>query len=154
MPQFRTTKRPYVFRAVYPENYIDGYIAKIVRKSGRLFAVFQLADFDGNHDKCVKAAANAAAAFDKAHPKIPRWELFKTRRLAKKDKDLPTGLRRLVKTSKGKKYNFIEASWTPVPGVQKKRSFAVSKTRSEKKAIALALAERKVGIVAMRQAAW
>jgi hypothetical protein len=155
MPQSRTTKFPYVYRAVYPKNYIDGYLAKIVRKEcrRRLFAVFQLANYDGDHVRCLKAAANAAAAFDKAHPKIPRWELSKTRRCEKKDKDLPAGLRRLVKTSKGRMYNFIEASWSPEPNVQKKRSFAVSKTQSEKQAIALALAERKAGIVAIRQAA-
>ena len=153
MPQSRTTKFPYVYRAIYPKHYIDGYLAKIVRKGSRLFAVFQLANYYGDHEQCLKAAAKAAAAFDKAHPKIPRWEVSETQRREKKDKDLPAGLRRVVKTSKGRKYNFIEASWSPEPGVQKKRKFAVSKTQSEKKAIALASAERKAGIVEMRKAA-
>jgi hypothetical protein len=146
------TRFPYVYRAAYRYQHVDGYLAKIVRKGCRLFEVFQLAKYDGDHERCLKAAAEAAAAFDKAHPKIPRWELSETRRPEKKDKDLPAGLRRLVTTMEGRKYNFIEASWSPEPGVQKKRKFAVSKKRSEKKAIALALAERKAGIVKMRQA--
>jgi len=147
MAKTKKTKFPYVYRAVYPKEYIDGYIAKIVRKSGRLFTVFQLADFDGNHDKCVKAAAKTAAEFDKSHPKLPRWQIAQQRR-DKKDKDLPAGIRRVVKVVNGKKYKFIEASWSPQPNVQKKRHFAVEKY-GLKKALSLALAERKAGLAEM-----
>ena len=147
MAKSKKTKFPYVYRAVYPKEYIDGYIAKIVRKSGRLFTVFQLADFDGNHDKCVKAAAKIAADFDKKHPKLPRWQIAQLRR-DKKDKDLPAGIRRVTKEVNGKKYKFIEASWSPQPNVQKKRHFAIDKY-GLKKALALALAERKTGLAAM-----
>jgi hypothetical protein len=147
MPRTRKTKFPYVYRAVYPKEYIDGYIAKIVRKSGRLFNVFQLADYKGDHDLCLRAAAKTAAAFDKEHPKLPRWQIAQMRR-DKKDKDLPTGVRRVVKVVNGKKYKFIEASWSPEPNVQKKRHFAVHKY-GQKKALSLALAERKAGVEVM-----
>ena len=147
MAKTRKTKFPYVYRAVYPKEYIDGYIAKIVRKSGRLFTVFQLADYKGNHDACLRAAAKTAAAFDKEHPKMPRWQIAQMRR-DKKDKDLPAGVRRVVKVVNGKKYKFIEASWSPEPNVQKKRHFAVHKY-GLKKALALAMAERKTGLAEM-----
>ena len=147
MAKNRKTKFPYVYRAVYPKEYIDGYIAKIVRKSGRLFSVFQLADFNGDHDKTLRAAAKAAAEFDKAHPKLPRWQIAQLRR-DKKDRDLPAGIRRVVKVVNGKKYKFIEASWSPQPNVQKKRHFAVEKY-GLKKALALAMAERKAGLAEM-----
>ncbi len=147
MPRTKKTKFPYVYRAVYPKEYIDGYIAKIVRKSGRLFTVFQLADFNGSHDKAQQAAGKVAAAFDKAHPKLPRWQVAQLRR-DKKDKDLPSGIRRVVKEVNGKKYKFIEASWSPQPNVQKKRHFAVHKY-GLKEALALALAERKAGLAEM-----
>ena len=147
MAKTRKTKFPYVYRAVYPKEYIDGYITKIVRKSGRLFTVFQLADYKDNHDACLRAAAKTAAAFDKEHPKMPRWQIAQMRR-DKKDKDLPAGVRRVVKVVNGKKYKFIEASWSPEPNVQKKRHFAVHKY-GLKKALALALAERKTGLAEM-----
>lgn len=147
MPRTRKTKYPYVYRAVYPKEYIDGYIAKIVRKSGRLFAVFQLANYDGSHERCVKAAARAAAAFDKAHPKLPPWEVAALRR-KKKDRDLPAGLRRVVNVVNGKKYRFIEASWSPQPNVQKKKRFAIHKY-GPKKALALALKARRAGVAEM-----
>ena len=68
--------------------------------------------------------------------------------LDKKDKDLPAGIRRVVKVVNGKKYKFIEASWSPQPNVQKKRHFAVEKY-GLKKALSLALAERKAGLAEM-----
>lgn len=149
MAKNRKTKFPYVYRAVYPKEYIDGYIAKIVRKSGRLFSVFQLADYGGDHDKCLRAAGKAAAEFDKTHPKLPRWQIAQLRR-DKKDRDLPAGIRRVVKVVNGKKYKFIEASWSPKPNVQKKRHFAVEKY-GLKKALALAMAERKAGLAEMEK---
>lgn len=149
MPRTRKTKIPYVYRAVYPKEYIDGYIAKIVRKSGRLFAVFQLANYGGDHDRTLRAAAKAAKAFDKAHPKLPRWKIAEMRR-DKKDRDLPTGIRRVVKLVNGKKYRFIEASWSPQPNMQKKRHFAVDKY-GVKKALALALKARKEGLIEMEK---
>ena len=53
-----------------------------------------------------------------------------------------------MKEVNGKKYKFIEASWSPQPNVQKKRHFAIDKY-GLKKALALALAERKAGLAAM-----
>jgi len=60
----------------------------------------------------------------------------------------PQNIRRVVKVVNGKKYRFIEASWSPEPNVQKKRHFAVHKY-GVKKALALALAERKTGLAEM-----
>jgi len=145
MAHTKKTKFPHVHRIVYPKSHLDGYIVNIFRKSGRLMQTFQLADYDYDHDKCQAAAAKAAAAFDKAHPRQTYLQFVQSPR-PKKDRDLPTGLYRDVQLVRGKKYTCIVVSWTPKPGGrQKRRYFAVSKY-GEKKAIALALAQRKAAL--------
>ena len=141
----KKSKYPYVHRLIYPKSGIDGYVVNIFRKNGRLMKIFQLADYDDDHDKCQAAAAKVAAAFDKAHPKRTYLQFLEAPR-RKKDRDLPAGLRRDVRVVLGKKYTCIVASWTPKPGGKdKRRYFAISKY-GEKKAIALALALRKAAL--------
>lgn len=136
------TKYPFVYRAVYPKEYIDGYIVKIVRKSGRLFKVFHLKEFNGSHKACMKAAATCAAQFDISHPKLSRRERSELPR-RKSDKDLPSGVRRITRIFKGHQYRLIEFRWSPTQGVTKTTRFNISDKRSERQAIKLALAKRR-----------
>ena len=147
MTRSRSSKTPYVYRAKYPREYIDGYIAKVVRKSGRLFAVFQLADFEGDHARCQRAAAREVARFLKEHPKLSRQQLAQLPRAQSKGK-LPIGVRRLVREVRGRKYAFYEASWSPEPNVQKKKRFSITRYGA-KRSLMLALKARRSGVASM-----
>lgn len=126
MSRVKKPKLKYVYRANYPAEHINGYIAKITRKSGRLFKVFQLADYDNNHEKAKKAAAKVAVKFDRECPKLSRWQIAEMKR-PKKNPSLPSGVRIVIKNVKGKDYKFFEASWSPKPNQTAKKLFSVGK---------------------------
>jgi hypothetical protein len=144
----KKTKYPGVYRVVYPASGIDGYLAKVIRSTGKLQKVFQLSAFAGNHGKCLKAAARAAAMFSKAHPRLSRREIAALRR-PKKDGDLPVGVRRVRNQVKGKFYDYYEAAWSPKPNQQAKQRFSVNlygKARARK----LAVKARERGLEEMK----
>ncbi len=141
------TKYPYVYRAVYPEEYIDGFLAKVIRRTTRLHKVFQLADYDGDRRKCLEAAAKAAADFAKTNPPISRREMAELPR-KKKDEDLPVGVQRVTNQVKGRFYEFYEAEWSPTPNHQKKKRFSVN-LYGDEEALALALEARERGLEEM-----
>lgn len=144
----RKTQHPYVYRVIYPQDGIDGYLAKVIRQTGKLQKVFQLSAFKGVHRKCLKAAVNAATAFAKKHPRLTRRELAELSR-PRKDSDLPVGVRRVFKEVKGRFYHVYEASWSPVPHLQKKQRFSVN-LYGEAEALALAIKARRRGVRAMQ----
>lgn len=137
----------YVYRVRYPKSGTDGYLAKVVRGSKRLQQLFSLADFDGDHARCRRAAARAAARFAKAHPLLSRRAVAELPR-SKRDRDLPIGVRRVRNKVGGHVYKFFEASWSPEPNRQVKKRFSVS-AHGEKKALQLAIAARKQGLRAI-----
>lgn len=149
-PLKTSTGTPYVYRAVYPKEYIDGYVVKIIRKSGRMFDVFQVRDFGGDLEKCFRAAVKAAKAFAKTHPKMSRRDIAEIPH-PKKDAHLPPGIRCSVRTVYGKEYKAIQASWSPKPGVVEFKRFSFSaRRRTEAQALALAIQARKDGLATMR----
>jgi hypothetical protein len=123
-------------------------LVKVIRRDARLHKIFQIATFAGDRARCLRAAAKAARAFDKAHPKLTRRERAEIPR-AKKDKDLPLGVRRVKHKVAGKTYRFFEASWSPTPGVQMKKRFSVDRY-GQKGALKKAIATRKVGLATMK----
>jgi hypothetical protein len=143
----QTTRPRYVYRAKYPESGTDGYLAKVVRGDKRLQQLFSLADFDGNHAACQRAAARAAAQFIKANPRLSRRAVAQLPR-RKSDRDLPVGVRRVRNKVRGHTYEFFEASWSPEPNRQVKKRFSVG-AHGRKKALDLAVAARKSGLRAM-----
>jgi len=122
----RKTKRPYVYRVKHPAENIDGYLAKVVRRSARLQKIFLLSKFKHDHRRCIQAASRAVAAFAEINPPLSRRELAELPK-AKKDRDLPVGVRRLRKKVKGRFYHFYEASWSPAPNRQMKKLFSVDR---------------------------
>lgn len=144
----KRTKFPYVYRVSYPSQSVDGYLAKVVRRDGTLHKVFQLSKYDGKHAECLKAALSAVRAFVKTHPLLSRRELAQLPR-GKKDRDLPTGVRRVKHRVAGRVYGFFEAQWSPVPNQQRKQRFSVDRYG---KAIALkkAIAARRRGLAEMK----
>ncbi len=143
------TSFAYVYRAIYPDDFVDGYLAKVIRRHHRLHEVFQLKDFDGNHDACMRAAAAKAAAFARIHPRLTRREIAELPH-PKKDGDLPPGVRRATTIVKGYPYDFYEAEWSPRPNHQVKRKFSVNRWGDEG-AKALAIEARKKGLQQMER---
>ena len=71
MAKTKKTKFPYVYRAVYPKEYIDGYIAKIVRKSEPFTADLRAPDFQLTtdlNDKSFAALRALLTAYRKERP--------------------------------------------------------------------------------------
>ncbi|MEO6568228.1 MAG: hypothetical protein ABIO94_05650 [Opitutaceae bacterium] len=143
----KTTRYTHVYRAVYPKDGIDGYLAKVIRSSGNLQKVFQLARFKGDHRKCRNAAARAVAAFTKQHPRLSRRELAELPR-SKKDSDLPVGVRRVQNEVKEKFYAFYEAVWSPKRNQPKRKRFSVN-LYGEDEACDRAIKARRRGLKAM-----
>jgi hypothetical protein len=143
----KRTKHPYVYRVVYPKEKIDGYLAKVVRRSARLQKIFQLSKFKHDHRRCIKAASAAVSAFSEINPTLSRRELAELPKV-KKDGDLPVGVRRVRKKVKSRFYHFYEASWSPAPNQQKTKRFSVD-LYGEDVARDLALESRMSGLQAM-----
>ena len=141
------TKYPYVYRAVYEKEGVDGYLAKVIRRTTRLHKVFQLAAYESNRERCMLAAARAAAVFAKANPRMTRREIAELPR-KKKDDDLPIGVRRVTNEVKGRFYDFYEAEWSPKPNQQKKKRFSVN-LYGEDEALEMALEARERGLEEM-----
>lgn len=141
------TKFPYVYRAIYPNESVDGYMAKVIRKNGSLQRFFQLRSFNGDHEKCMAAANAAVKAFLQNHPKLTRVQVAEIPR-PKKDADLPMGVRRVTNVVKGKPYDFFEAEWSPRPNEQKKKRFSVN-LYGEDEALDLAIKARTNGLAEM-----
>jgi hypothetical protein len=140
----KKTKHPHVYRAVYPDSGVDGYLAKVVRSTGKLQKVFQLSAFKGNHGKCLRAAARSVAAFSRKHPRLSRRQIATLAR-PKRDSDLPVGVRRVRNVVKGKRYDFYEASWSPKPHQQMKRRFSVG-LYGKNQALKMAVKARERGL--------
>ena len=143
----KKTKFPYVYRVVYEADGTDGYLAKVVRRTVRLHKVFQLSKFDGDHEKCMRAAAAESFAFAEKHPRMSRRELAEMPR-KKKDDDLPVGVRRVTNQVKGRFYDFYEAEWSPRPNEQKKKRFSVN-LYGEDEALEMAIEARERGVEEM-----
>jgi hypothetical protein len=140
----RKSKQPYVYRAVYPQDGVDGYLAKVIRHTGKLQKVFQLSAFGGRHGRAMRAAAAAVKAFTKKHPKLSRRQLAVIHR-TKKDSDLPVGVRRVRNKVKGKFYDYFEAAWSPKPNQPKKKRFSVN-LFGEDEACEMAIKARQRGL--------
>lgn len=144
----KKTPHAYVYRAIDPEENIDGYLAKVIRRDARLHKIYQIAKYDGDAAKCLRAAINAVREFTRDHPLLTRQQIAELPR-KKKDTDLPVGVRRVRNQVKGRFYDFFEAEWSPTPNHQKKKRFSVN-YYGEDEAEQLAIDARERGVANMR----
>jgi len=135
---------PHVYRAKYDDEGFDGYLAKVVRKTGTLQRRYSLSDYDGDHEKCVQAAGKEVAKFLREHPRLTRRQMAELPR-RRKDTDLPVGVRRVERAFKKVVYHFYEASWSPIPNKQTKRKFSIEKYGDDD-AKSLAIEAREEGL--------
>ena len=96
----------------------------------------------------MKAAKSRAMTLHNLYPPLTRREYAQIRRRNWKNKIV--GVRRCIKKVKGFEYDFWEASWSPRPGVVKKRLFSVNKY-GDKEAERMALKMREEGLINMRE---
>src|SRR5688500_11976590 len=92
--KYKKTSHAYVYRAIDKENYIDGYLAKVIRREARLHKLFQIAKHGDDQKRALSAAVKAVRAFVREHPLMTRTEIAELNR-SKRDRDLPVGVRRV-----------------------------------------------------------
>jgi hypothetical protein len=144
----KRTTHDYVYRVIDKMRHLDGYLAKVIRRDAHLHKFFQTANHGNDRKRCLRAAVRAARAFAREHPRLTRQEVAELPR-AKKDTDLPVGVRRVRHKIKTRVYDFYEAEWSPRPNHQKKKRFSVN-LYGEAEAMHLALQARAEGVSAMK----
>jgi hypothetical protein len=145
---YKRTSFANVYRAIDKENYVDGYLAKVIRRDARLHKLFQIAKHGNDRNRALRAAVRAVRNFVREHPVMTRTEVAELQR-SKKDRDLPMGVRRVRNKVKTKVYHYYEAEWSPRPYQQKKKRFSVN-LYGEAEALQLALRARAEGLGSMK----
>jgi hypothetical protein len=146
--KYKRTTHANVYRAVDRENYVNGYLAKVIRRDARLHKMFQIAKHGHDRQRALRAAVRAVRSFVREHPKMTRTEIAELRR-TKKDRDLPVGIRRVRHKVGSRIYRYFEAEWSPRPNQQKKKRFSVN-LYGEAEALQLALLARAEGLSSMK----
>ena len=143
----KPTNVPLLYEVNYPEQSQVGYLVKGLRRGRRFHEIFNFSRYS-SEEECLKAAKSRAMTLHNLYPPLTRREYAQIRRRNWKNKIV--GVRRCIKKVKGFEYDFWEASWSPRPGVVKKRLFSVNKY-GDKEAERMALKMREEGLINMRE---
>ena len=142
----KPTNIPLLYEVNYPEQSQVGYLVKGLRRGRRFHELFNISRY-ASKGECFKAAASRAKTLHELYPTLTRREYAQVKR--KNWKNETVGVRKCLKKVKGFEYEFWEASWSPRPGVVKKRLFSVNKY-GDREAQRLALKTREEGLASIR----
>lgn len=142
----KPTNIPLLYEVNYPEQSQVGYLVKGLRRGRRFHELFNISRY-ASKGECFKAAASRAKTLHELYPTLTRREYAQVKR--KNWKNETVGVRKCLKKVTGFEYEFWEASWSPRPGVVKKRLFSVNKY-GDREAQRLALKTREEGLASIR----
>jgi hypothetical protein len=145
------TGEPGVIRVNYPGQV--GFLVKANRGGNKIHKVFYLKHYGGNEKKCFAAARKTAREYFKKNP-TSRPKMYKEP--SKRNSSGVVGVRKLTEVHQWKNnpkkksvYEFVVASWSPKPGVQKSKRFSVD-IYGEEVAWMLACDARAQGVQSLR----